>query len=91
MTDPRIATGPLKREPFCLFLPPADRLLLLEEALGQVHLGAWDRRIIDWLTNLDTSTVLTVASLIQRARMAEAAALAGELAGLRKRGSGGGQ
>ena len=38
--------------------------------LAGVELGGWDRRVADWLTGLDTSTALTVASWIARAREA---------------------
>jgi hypothetical protein len=49
-----------------------------------VLLGTFDRHIIGWLAGWDASTVRTVASLIVRARQAEAAVVAGELAGLRR-------
>jgi hypothetical protein len=39
--------------------------------LDGVELGAWDRRAARWLTELDTSTLLTVASWIERSRAAE--------------------
>jgi len=49
---------------------PAGRYLLLLEALADVRLGDYDLRVIDWLAVADTATVLTVASLIRRAREA---------------------
>lgn len=46
----------------------ADRVAALLEALDGVELGAYDRRIIEWLARWDTGTVGTVASLFYRAR-----------------------
>ncbi len=65
-----IPTGPLEREPAPLFLPATVRRFVLAEVLDGVELGAWDHRIIEWLAGLDTSTTLTIASLIARARAA---------------------
>jgi len=52
------------------FVPEAERSVLLAEVLGGVELGAWDRRVAGWLAGLDTSTALTIASWIARAREA---------------------
>ncbi len=72
MADPRIPTGPLEQEPTPLFLPVLDRQWLLYRALAKVRLGAWDQRIVDWLAkSTDTSTLLTILSLIERAKAAE--------------------
>jgi hypothetical protein len=46
----------------------SDRVTALLEALDGVELGEYDRRIIEWLANWDTSVVGTVASLFYRAR-----------------------
>ena len=43
---------------------------LWQTVLAGVGLGGWDRRVADWLTGLDTETMLTVASWIGRAREA---------------------
>ena len=48
----------------------ADRVAALTEALNGVELGAYDRRILDWLADWDVSTVGTIASLFYRARLA---------------------
>jgi hypothetical protein len=56
------------------FVSAADRGQLLAGVLAGVRLGAWDRRIIAWLAGWDAETVLTVASLISRARAAGLAA-----------------
>jgi hypothetical protein len=54
------------------FVSAADRARLLAAVLAGIPLGAWDRRIIAWLAGWDAETVLTVASLISRARAAGA-------------------
>ena len=47
------------------------RKALLDQALQGVELGAWDRRILDWLADcLDTPTFLVVLGMLQRARQA---------------------
>jgi len=38
--------------------------------LAGIELGAWDRRILEWMAGWDASTVLTVASWIARSRAA---------------------
>ncbi len=53
--------------------PPAEQAQILADVLAGIELGAWDRQIVQWLANWDTCTVLTVASLIARARAAGAA------------------
>jgi hypothetical protein len=50
------------------FVPEDARADLLAGVLAGMELGAWDRRVAGWLTGLDTSTLLTVASWIARAR-----------------------
>jgi hypothetical protein len=75
MADDRIPTGPLEQEPTPLFLPVEDRVGLLHRVLANVRLGAWDRRIVHWLASgTDTSTLLTILSLLERAKAAELAA-----------------
>jgi len=49
-------------------LPATGRAQILASALAGLELGAWDRRILHWLAGWDTSTVLTIASWITRAR-----------------------
>jgi hypothetical protein len=47
------------------------RKALLDQVLQDVELGAWDRRILDWLADcLDTPTFLAVLGILQRARQA---------------------
>ena len=59
--------GPLESAPGG-FLPGEERSAILAGVLDGVELGSWDRRLVGWLSGLDTSTALTVASLIARAR-----------------------
>jgi hypothetical protein len=89
VTDPRVPTGPLERDPAGPFIDREERLALLLEVLDGVELGAHDYHVIDWLAGWDTSTVLTVAGLLARARRATAAAATAELAGLQRRQLGG--
>jgi hypothetical protein len=81
--DQRIPIGPIDRDPGG-FLPEPQQHAMLLEVLGGVILGTYDHRIIEWLARWDASTVRTIASLIVRARQAEAAIVAGEFAGLRR-------
>ena len=62
-----VPTGPLEADPGG-FLPGEVRSAVLAGVLDGVELGAWDLRIVGWLSGLDTSTALTIASLIARAR-----------------------
>ncbi|MEU5607976.1 hypothetical protein AB0H03_04330 [Streptomyces sparsogenes] len=64
-----IPTGPIESAPWTA-LDSADFPAALAEAFAGVELGAYDRRIIDWLANWDAPTVATLASLVIRARKA---------------------
>ena len=64
-----VPAGPLECDPGG-FVPQEERAAILAGVLDGVELGAWDRRIGGWLTGLDTSTLLTVASWIARVREA---------------------
>ncbi len=64
-----VPAGPLESDPGG-FAPPAERAVLLAGVMDGLELGAWDRRVAGWLTGLDTSTLVTVASWIARAREA---------------------
>ena len=66
---PGVPAGPLEQEPGG-FVLPEERLVLLAGVLDGVELGTWDRRVAGWLAGLDTSTALTIASWIARARVA---------------------
>ena len=62
-----VPAGPLEAEPG-RFVPQAERAVLLAGAREGVELGARGRRVAGWLAGLDTSTLLTIASWIARAR-----------------------
>ena len=62
-----VPAGPLESAPGG-FLPGEERSAILAGVLDGVELGSWDRRVVGWLSGLDTSTALTIASLIARAR-----------------------
>jgi hypothetical protein len=49
----------------------ADRVAALLDPLDGIELGAYDRRIIEWLAGWDKSVIGTVASLLYRARAAD--------------------
>lgn len=51
-------------------MPQAEQAQILADVLAGIELGTWDRQIVQWLAGLDACTVLTVASLIARARAA---------------------
>ena len=65
----RVPAGPVEVPPRGS-APQAEQAEILAEALAGVELGAWDRRIVDWLAGWDACTVLTIASWIARSRAA---------------------
>jgi hypothetical protein len=56
----------------------ADRVAAMLESLDGVELGAYDRRIIEWLAGWDIATVGTIASLIYRARATDTGSIGDE-------------
>ena len=64
-----VPRGPVEAPPRG-FVPQAEQARILAGVLAGIELGAWDRRIAEWLAGWDTATVLTVASWIARSRMA---------------------
>ncbi len=66
---PGVLAGPVEAPPRG-FVPRAERAEILAGALAGIELGAWDRRILEWMAGWDGSTVLTVASWLARARAA---------------------
>ena len=66
-----VPAGPLESDPGG-FVPQEERSAMLAGVLDGVELGAWDRRVAGWLAGLDTSTAVTIASWIARARDAGA-------------------
>jgi hypothetical protein len=67
-----VPAGPLELAPGG-FLPGEERSAVLAGVLDGVELGAWDRRVARWLTELDTPTLVTIASWIARSRAARPA------------------
>ena len=65
-----VPEGPLVSDPGG-FWPQEEGSAVLAGVLDGVELGAWDRRVARWLAELDTSTLLTVASWIARSRAAK--------------------
>jgi hypothetical protein len=64
-----MAHGPYEQEPREPFIAANQRKALLGQALQGVELGAWDRRILDWLAgHLDTPTFLVVLGMVERAK-----------------------
>ena len=66
---PGVPAGPVETPPGG-FVPPAEQAEILAGVLAGIELGAWDRRVLEWMAGLDASTVLTVASWIARSRAA---------------------
>ena len=66
---PGVPAGPVETPPGG-FVPQAERAEILAGVLAGIELGAWDRRILEWMAGWDASTVLTVASWIARSRVA---------------------
>ena len=64
-----VPAGPLESAPGG-FVPVEERSAFLAGVLDGVELGAWDRRVARWLTELDTPTLVTIASWIARSRAA---------------------
>ena len=64
---PGVPAGPVEAPPRG-FVPSAERAEILAGVLAGIELGAWDRRILEWMAGWDTCTVLTVASWIARSR-----------------------
>jgi hypothetical protein len=64
-----VPAGPLESAPGG-FVPGEERSAILAGVLDGVELGRWDLRVAGWLAGLDTSTALTIASWIARAREA---------------------
>lgn len=67
-----IPAGPIESEPVDSYrgrwFPEVQAEL--DVALAGIDLGAYDARIVEWLKNWDQPTIVTIASLIVRARAA---------------------
>jgi len=65
--QPPVPRGPIQTAPRG-HVPATGRAQILAGALAGLELGSWDRRTLHCLAGSDTSTVLTIASWITRAR-----------------------
>lgn len=68
-----VPVGPIESDPIEVYRGwrdlNAEKGALLAEALLDVDLGAYDKRIFAWMVNgLDQPTLVTIVSLIERAR-----------------------
>ncbi len=64
-----VPRGPVEAPPHG-FMPQAEQAQILAGVLAGIELGAWDRRIAEWLAGWDAATVLTIASWVARSRIA---------------------
>jgi hypothetical protein len=64
-----VPAGPLESDPGG-FASQGERAAVLAGVLAGLEMGAWDQRVARWLGELDTSTLVTVASWIARSRAA---------------------
>ena len=62
---PGLPAGPVELPP-AGFVPEEGLAEILACVLAGIELGAWDRRVADWLAGLDACTVLTIASWFAR-------------------------
>jgi hypothetical protein len=64
-----IPTGPIDAAPWGVDI--GDWPTALHAPLAGIELGAYDERILAWIAGWDTPTVVTIASLLHRARAAQ--------------------
>jgi len=65
-----IPAGPVEAAPYLGYCPPEVRQEAFAAVLDGVGTGAYDRRIVAWLTGWDDTTCRTIASLMWRCRPA---------------------
>jgi hypothetical protein len=65
-----IPAGPVEAAPYLSCCPPEVRQEAFSAVLEGVETGAYDRRIVAWLTRWDDTTCRTIASLMWRCRRA---------------------
>lgn len=65
-----VPAGPVEAAPLGGCCPPEIRLEAFAAVLEGVETGAYDRRIVAWLAQLDDPTCRTIASLMWRCRLA---------------------
>jgi hypothetical protein len=74
-----IPAGPVEAAPYEGYCPPEVRQEAFAAVLEGVETGAYDLRIITWLTGWDDPTCRTIASLLWRCRLAGAVAAPGSV------------
>ena len=67
---PYVPSGPLEDGPPGGYQPAGVRREALAAVLDGIPLGAYDRRVLDWLAGLDDPTCRTLASVMLRCRLA---------------------
>jgi hypothetical protein len=72
----RLDIAPAEAGPYPTF---GQRCTTIRGSLRGVDMGAYDDRVVSWMAGWDDSTVRTLCSWIERARVAERAAVADEL------------
>jgi len=65
-----IPDGPVEAAPYEGYCPPEVRREAFAAVLAGVEMGAYDLRILAWLTQWDDTTCRTIASLMWRCRLA---------------------
>ncbi len=62
--------GPINEAPWSAADNDAEAKDMLAAAVDGLDLGAYDKRILDWVGKWDVPTIATLASIIHRARQA---------------------
>jgi len=65
-----INSGPVEAAPYEGYCPPEVRREAFTAVLDGVEMGAYDLRIVAWLTQWDDTTCRTIASLMWQCRLA---------------------
>jgi len=74
-----VPAGPVEAAPYLGYCPPEVRQEAFAAVLEGAGLGAYDERMVEWLTQWDDTTCRTIASIMWRCRRAGAAELAARL------------
>jgi hypothetical protein len=70
MMSDYVPAGPLESRPGGGYRPAEVRREAFAKVLDGIPLGAYDRRVVEWLTDLDDDTCRTLASVMWRCRAA---------------------
>jgi hypothetical protein len=74
-----VPAGPVETAPYLGYRRPEIRREAFTAVLDGVETGAYDLRILAWLTQWDDTTCRTIASLMWRCRLARAVAASGSV------------